>query len=68
MRTDVYPKKRYIKDKLYTFSSLPQKTHFYDEDYDEDYDGVYYSGTLRLTSYQNTDNGYIALYSGYIYR
>ena len=64
LRTDVLPKRIYISDKSFYSSGLPTRYHYYEEEHD----GVVYSGKLTLTQYQDTGNGYLGLYSGYIYR
>ena len=65
LRTDVLPRKIYISDKIfYNTGGLPKKYRYYTLIKD----GVYYSGKLTLTQYQSTGDGYLGLYSGYIYR
>lgn len=63
-RTNVLPKSIYIEEKTIYSYSIPKK-HFY---YEEVYEGVLYSGNLTLVEYQYTSDGYIGVYSGYIYR
>lgn len=64
LRVDVEPNRIYINNHVVRSSGLPSRKHFYDEERN----GVYYSGWLTLVSYQNTGDGYLALYSGYIHR
>lgn len=65
LRTDVLPRRIYIKDRIfYNTGGLPKKYRYHKEKHD----GVVYSGKLTLTQYQSTGDGYLGLYSGYIYR
>lgn len=64
LRTDVHPKRIYIDGKSFYSEGIPKRYR----EYKEEHDGVIYSGKLTLTEYQDTGDGYLGLYSGYIYR
>ena len=66
LRADVLPRKIYIsnKSKFFYGNSLPPMKWLYSDTYY----GVEYEGYLTLVSFQNVVNGYLAFYSGYIYR
>jgi len=61
---EVAPSRIYISDYFVATQGSLKGTYPYEKQHGR----FIYSGTLYLTNYQSTGDGYLAYYSGYVYR
>jgi hypothetical protein len=61
---EVVPSRIYISNYFVATQGSLKGTYYYSRQHGR----FIYSGTLYLTNYQSTGDGYLAYYSGYVYR